>query len=85
MKNKTISIPLIVYENEMKYKTSIITKLITVLITLIICFGITIYLFISFINSYDYVEYNQDGEGFNNINSGYQGDVVNGSKITEQK
>ena len=85
MKGKAVSIPLIVYENEMKYKTNIISKLIAAIIILTICLGLTIYLFMSFINSYDYVEYNQDGEGFNNINAGYQGDVINESTVTKQE
>lgn len=85
MKNKSKSVPLIIYESEMKHKNNIIGGLMGIICLLIIILGISIYFFISFINSYDYVSYEQDGEGVNNINSGYQGDVVNGSKITNEK
>jgi hypothetical protein len=80
MKNFT-SVPLILYESEMKHKTSIIRILLALLFMNIIIFGITIYLFMSFINSYDFYGYNQDGNGINNINTGNQGDVLNESKI----
>ena len=31
-------------------------------------------------NQYETIEYVQDGEGYNNINTGTQGDVLNGAK-----
>lgn len=81
-RNEAKSVPLIIYESEMKHKTSIIKWLFIIIIVLIIVLSFSIYLFLSFINSYDFVGYEQDGDGINNINTGQQGDVVNGSKIT---
>lgn len=81
-KNESKSVPLIIYESEMKHKTNIIKGLLILLSLFLVVFGITIYLFMSFIGSYDFVGYDQDGEGINNINSGSQGDIINESNIT---
>ena len=80
--NEVKSVPLIIYESEMKHKTNIIKWLFSIIISLIIVLFISIYLFLSFINSYDFVGYEQDGDGINNINTGQQGDVINGPKTT---
>lgn len=76
------SVPLIIYESEMQHKTNIIKGLIALLFLLVIIFGISVYMFIAFINSYDFVGYDQTGEGINNVNTGEQGDVINESEIT---
>lgn len=75
------SVPLIIYESEMQHKTNIIKGLIALLFLLVIIFGISVYMFIAFINSYSFVGYDQDGEGINNVNTGEQGDVINESTI----
>ena len=79
--NKTKSVPLLIYENEMKHKTNIIKGLLGIILALIIVLGLTVYLFMSFISLYDYSKYKQDGNGINNINSGSQGDLINESNI----
>lgn len=71
---KLTAVPLPVYEQEMKFKNRVIIMLLFIL-------GVTITLFISFISSYDFVGYEQNGEGINNINSGSQGDILNESTI----
>lgn len=78
---KAKSVPLLVYESEMKHKTNIIKGLFAIIISLLIILGIVIYLFMSFINAHDFYSYDQDGEGINNINSGTQGDLINESTI----
>lgn len=80
--NKIKSVPLLIYENEMKHKTNIIKGLFTIILVLTIVLGIAIYMFISFIGSFDRVSYDQNGEGINNVNTGKQGDVINESTIT---
>ena len=80
MENK--SVPLIIYESEMQHKTSIIKWLITVICLLILVLGIAVWLFVSFINNYNFVGYDQNGEGINNVNTGEQGDIINESTIT---
>lgn len=84
-KSESKSVPLLIYESEMKHKTNIIKGLLVVIMLLIIVFGITVYLFMEFIGSYDYSKYSQDGEGVNNINSGTQGDIINESDINITK
>lgn len=81
---KAKSVPLIIYENEMKHKTRIITGLLSVLLVLLIIFGVAIYMFMSFISSYDFYGYTQDGKGINNVNTGKQGDVINESTINNK-
>lgn len=41
----------------------------------------TIIGFLLFINQYDFQSYEQDGSGYNNINTGEQGDVINGAEV----
>ena len=79
--NNIVNVPYILYEKEMVHKSLIIKMLIGVIFTLVIIFALTLFMFMSFINSHDYTSYNQDGNGQNNINKGTQGDVINESKI----
>ena len=76
---ETKNIPFIVYESEMQSKTTIIKGLIILSSILVLVLGITIYLFVSFIGSYDYSKYSQNGNGVNNVNSGTQGNITNES------
>jgi len=41
--------------------------------------------FIWYLNLYDFESYSQDGSGYNNINTGEQGDVINGAEIPPEK
>jgi hypothetical protein len=61
-------------------KTTIIKMLIGVILTLVIILALTLFMLMRVVNSHDYVSYAQDGNGQNNINTGTQGDVTNGSK-----
>lgn len=83
-RSESKSVPLIIYESEMKHKTNIIKGLLVLLFTIIIIFGISIYLFMSFISSYDFYGYNQNGNGVNNVNNGNQGDIINESEINNK-
>lgn len=75
------SVPLIIYESEMNHKTNIIKWLILIICFLILVLGVSVWLFVSFIGSYDFYGYTQDGEGVNNVNTGEQGDIINESTI----
>ena len=75
------SVPLIIYESEMNHKTNIIKWLILIICFLILVLGVSVWLFVSFIGSYDYSGYNQNGDGVNNLNNGKQGDIINESTI----
>lgn len=39
--------------------------------------------FVWFLNQYEFENYTQDGNGYNNINTGEQGDVINGTEVPE--
>ena len=82
--NKAKSVPLLIYENEMKHKKHIIVGLFTILGLTILVLGVAICLFIKFISSYDFYGYTQDGKGINNVNTGEQGDVINESTINNK-
>ena len=79
--NKAKSVPLIIYENEMKHKKHIIVGLFTILGLTILVLGVAICLFMKFINAHDFVGYNQNGNGVNSLNNGTQGDIINESTI----
>lgn len=80
MKNNIVNVPYILYEKEMGTKTTIIKMLIGIILTLVIVLALTLFMLMRIVNSHDYVSYAQDGNGQNNINTGTQGDVTNGSK-----
>ena len=80
MKNNIVNVPYILYEKEMGTKITIIKMLIGVILTLVIVLALTLFMLMRVVNSHDYVSYAQDGNGQNNINTGTQGDVTNGSK-----
>jgi hypothetical protein len=80
MKNNIVNVPYILYEKEMGTKITIIKMLIGVVLTLVIILALTLFMLMRVVNSHDYVSYAQDGNGQNNINTGTQGDVTNGSK-----
>lgn len=41
--------------------------------------------FVWFLNQYEFEYYSQDGNGYNNINTGEQGDVINGAEVQESQ
>lgn len=75
------SVPMPIYENEMGHKNSVIKMLIVLIGMLCLILGISVFMFVKFIGSYEYVSYTQDGSGVNNINKGTQGDIVNESTL----
>ena len=83
-KSSIVNVPFIAYEKEMEHKNKIIRFLGIIILGLIITIVVMFWLFMSFINSYDYKNYDQDGNGQNNINEGTQGDVINESNITKE-
>lgn len=51
------------------------------LLVVIAMWAATIGGFIWYLYQYDFASYTQDGSGYNNINTGTQGDVNNGTEI----
>lgn len=60
-------------------------RLISIVKTLSISFALTVIAivaaFLIYLYQYDFQSYSQDGNGYNNINTGEQGDVYNGTAI----
>lgn len=88
-KNKeNIGVPYIVFEGEMARQERHIKRLVTALIITIVLLFITNAIWLYAWTRYDYegssIEYSQDGEGFNNINTGDMGDVNNGAEIDSE-
>ena len=83
-KKGMINVPYIVYEKDMEHKNTIIKFMGVSIIFLIVAVVAITWMFMSFINGYDYRNYDQDGNGLNNINEGTQGDVINESNITKE-
>lgn len=54
-------------------------------IAVLIMWFLTIGGFVWYLNQYDFVSYSQDGGGYNNINTGEQGDVINGAEIPDKE
>jgi preprotein translocase subunit SecG len=82
-KKSIVNVPFIAYEKEMSGKNKIIVFMSIIILILIISIVFICCMFMSFINSHDYRNYDQNGNGQNNINEGTQGDVINESTITE--
>lgn len=56
-------------------------RLIVALFVVIALWAATIGGFVWYLNQYEFESYTQDGTGYNNINTGTQGDVNNGTEI----
>lgn len=84
MKNEKtmVSVPYIAYEQDIAHKNTIIKIMGGIIFSLIIAIILTVWMFMSFISKYDYKNYDQNGDGINNINSGTQGDITNESNTT---
>lgn len=64
-------------------------RLIGAIKTLSISFAVAVIVIVSvfliYLYQYDFQSYTQDGNGYNNINTGTQGDVINGTEIPNTK
>lgn len=77
--NKSKSVPLPIYESEMEHKNKIIRMLICLVFTMLAVLCLTIYMFVKFIGGYDFTEYNQTGNGKNEMNISMKGEIANGT------
>lgn len=93
MQDNPKDIPYIAYEGSLARMERTTTRLFKVIIALIIALCLSNALWLYAWTRYDYedttdtktVTYSQDGEGYNNINAGIQGDVTNGADIQTNK
>lgn len=88
MQDNPKDIPYIAYEGSLARMERTTTRLFKVIIALIIALFLSNALWLWAWTRYDYedtdtetVTYSQDGEGYNNINAGIQGDITNGADI----
>ena len=88
MQDNPKDIPYIAYEGSLARMERTTTRLFKVIIALIIALVLSNALWLYAWTRYDYedtdtetVTYSQDGEGYNNINAGIQGDITNGADI----
>lgn len=91
MRDDMAMIPYIVYESAEAKAERTGRRLIVALIIAVVLLFASNALWLYAWNQYDYVSeaetetvtYKQDGEGYNNINTGTQGDVTNGADVQE--
>lgn len=56
-------------------------KSFAISVVLIVAMFLGIFLYVA--SNFEFESYSQDGNGYNNINTGTQGDVINGAEIPE--
>lgn len=56
-------------------------KSFAISVVLIVAMFLVIFLYVA--SNFEFESYSQDGNGYNNINTGIQGDVYNGTEIPE--
>lgn len=82
------TIPYIAHEGALARMERTTSRLFKVIVVLIIALFLSNALWMYAWMQYDYtsndVTYAQDGEGYNNINAGIQGDVTNGADLQEE-
>ena len=61
--------------------TDVARTLKHIIYVLLFLIGLIVSEFLLYMYQYDFSNYSQDGDGYNNINTGRQGDVINGTEI----
>lgn len=88
MDNDKATIPYIAHEGALARMERTTSRLFKVIVVLIIALFLSNALWLWAWMQYDYtsndVTYAQDGEGYNNINAGIQGDVTNGADLQQE-
>jgi hypothetical protein len=88
MDNDKATIPYIAHEGALARMERTTSRLFKVIVVLIIALFLSNALWLYAWMQYDYtsndVTYAQDGEGYNNINAGIQGDVTNGADLQQE-
>lgn len=74
------SVPYIVYEGEQARNERTIKRLIVALIVTIVLLFLSNAFWLYYESQFETISYQQDGTGLNNINTGAQGDILNGAK-----
>lgn len=83
--NKVFSVPLVVYESSMSREERTIKRLFVALILTIVFLVGTNVAWVLYISQYEVYDYDQDGDGINNVNFGDQGFLRNGAGSTDSE
>jgi predicted metal-binding membrane protein len=76
-----MTVPYIVYESAMARSERHIKRLVIALIVSVVMIAVTNIAWLYYESQFDTMEYSQDGAGINNINTGEQGDILNGTEV----
>lgn len=86
---KPAQVPFYVFESEITRSEKRFKRVMTALIVAIVCLFLETGAWLLYESLYDTINYSQDGEGLNNINTGTQGDLYGAESkskdTTEQK
>lgn len=83
--NKVFSVPFVVYESSMSREERTIKRLFVALILTIVFLVGTNVAWVLYISQYEVYDYDQDGDGINNVNFGDQGFLRNGAGSSDSE
>lgn len=81
MENEQMTVPYIVHESAMARNERHIKRLVIALIVAVVMIAVTNIAWLYYESQFDTMEYSQDGAGINNINTGEQGNILNGTEV----
>lgn len=76
-----MTVPYIVHESAMARSERHIKRLVIALIVAVVMIAVTNIAWLYYESQFDTMEYSQDGAGINNINTGEQGNILNGTEV----
>ena len=76
-----MTVPYIVHESAMARSERHIRRLVIALIVAVVMIAVTNIAWLYYESQFDTMEYSQDGAGINNINTGEQGNILNGTEV----
>lgn len=82
---KVLTVPFVVYESSMSREERTIKRLFVALILTIVFLVGTNVAWVLYISQYEVYDYDQDGDGINNVNFGDQGFLRNGAGSTDSE
>lgn len=85
MDKEQMTVPYIVFEGSMARSERHIKRLVIALIIAVVMIAVTNIAWLYYESQFDTVEYAQDGEGINNINTGEQGNILNGTEVESEE
>lgn len=78
-------VPYIVYESSMSRLERTIKRLFILIVMLITCLVGSNIAWTVYVSQFDFIDYEQDGDGINNVNFGGQGDLSNVTESQSQE